>query len=251
LTFAGHVVYFELIAAMEQPGDFEKALFSSQGVIMVSYLGVALLVYAAVGKDVASFFQLSLTPTLAVGIADLCMVVHVLISLLINHHVVSKVLAEASSLLFAQDRSGTPSESVGGCAGKGRMIWFAATVVVMACAWLIANIVPFFSDVMALLSATAAVNLTYGFPAAAALLQHRRELKQRPLKQTASIEAGATGDDSSQPSPVSVFVYPALEVPCCYLIVAFSAGMMIYGSFSAVLDTVDQWGSSSRLPFGC
>merc|ERR1719296_142828 len=248
MTYAGHVVYFELIAAMEKPKDFGKALLSSQGVIMVSYLCVALLVYAVVGEDVASPFQLSFTPTLAVGIADLSMVVHVLISLLLNHHVVSKVLANALTHIFLQDRSGTTSNIVEGRPGAHRMIWLLATAVVMACAWFIANIVPFFSDVMALLSAIAAVNLTYGFPAAAALLQHRRELQQHPLKKVPSTESGDTGHDSSK---ASIFVYPAIEAPCCWLIVIFSVGMMVYGSFTAVLDTVEHWGSSSRLPFGC
>lgn len=258
MTYAGHVVFFELMAAMRQPGDFEKALWASQGIIMLSYFSIAALVYAMVGEDVETPFQLSLAPTLAVGIADLSMLVHVLISLLINHHVVSKALLEAAaSFLTRADTGSAPPEpaSEGRAELRGRLTWLVATVVVMACAWFVANLVPFFADVMALLSAVGAVNLTYGFPAAAALLQYRREVRQRPLKRVAEEveEAGSAAEAASNQlaSPASVFIYPALEVPCCYVIVAFSAVMMLCGSCSAVLDTMEQWGSSSRLPFGC
>eukprot|EP00443_Scrippsiella_acuminata_P108536 CAMPEP_0115663276 /NCGR_PEP_ID=MMETSP0272-20121206/47757_1 /TAXON_ID=71861 /ORGANISM="Scrippsiella trochoidea, Strain CCMP3099" /LENGTH=444 /DNA_ID=CAMNT_0003101619 /DNA_START=24 /DNA_END=1360 /DNA_ORIENTATION=- len=257
LTYAGHVVYFELIADMKQPEDFEKAVVSSQAVIMVTYFVVSIAVYLVLGSGVASPFQVSLPASSPVGVANFLMILHVLVSLILNHHVISKLLFDfaASSLSRAKGGTAIDGTPLGSPVMRGAG-WLLATAAVTAAAWLTANLVPFFSDIMALLSSIAAVNLTYGFPAAAALLQHRREMQlcsnREVVSKVAELESGTTADESNmKPESDSlerpsrrVFAHPCIEVPFCWLIVIFSATMMVYGTFNAVEDTIATWASS-------
>lgn len=249
LTYAGHVVYFELIAHMKQPKDFEKAVVSSQVVIITTYFAVSLLVYTAIGNDVASPFQLSLPTSITVGVADILMLSHVLISLLLNHNVISKRLFDVMARSLAK-KDGASLDVLFGSKAMGAAGWIAATAIVTVCAWLLANLVPFFSDVMALLGSVAALNLTYGFPAAAALLQHHRELKQEETK-TAELESGEEGKCDSEEPSARIFTQSWIEVPFCWLIVSLSAVMMVYGAVNSIQDTISEWASISRSPFGC
>lgn len=141
LTYAGHVVYFELIAHMKQPKDFEKAVVSSQVVIITTYFAVSLLVYTAIGNDVASPFQLSLPTSITVGVADILMLSHVLISLLLNHNVISKRLFDVMARSLAK-KDGASLDVLFGSKAMGAAGWIAATAIVTVCAWLLANLVP-------------------------------------------------------------------------------------------------------------
>jgi len=252
MTYAGHVVYFELIADMSQPKDFEKAIISSQAVILVTYLFVSATVYIVLGSGVASPFQVSLPTSTAVGVANVLMIMHVLISLLLNHHVISKLLFDLAVSGLSRAKGGVSVDGTPfGSAMKEGAGWLAATAAVTVAAMLTANLVPFFSDVMALLSSLAAVNLTYGFPAAAALLQHHREaarLESGAAAGEANVESGAA---SREGPPPRMFAHPRAEVPFCWLIVIFSVVMMVYGTCSAIEDTMASWASVSRRPFGC
>lgn len=270
-TYSGHCVFFELISNMQQPKDFWKAVISSQVVVTITYFVVALPVYVALGNGVASPFQLSLPASVTVGVADILMVAHVLISLILNHHVISKNVFGFMASSIAQMKGGVFVDEPFGSRSMGSKAWFAATAVVTGCAWLIANLVQFFSDIMALLSSLAAVNLTYGFPAAAALFQHQREVKQEVTielsshvrcekkQEVAAADGQESGNAADEPRNFEsasmhsalVFTYPRLEVPCCWLITAFSAIMMVYGTVNAVRDTIDNWALNSRHPFGC
>mmetsp|Transcript_62428 Transcript_62428/g.190913 ORF Transcript_62428/g.190913 Transcript_62428/m.190913 type:complete len:453 (-) Transcript_62428:126-1484(-) len=252
LTYAGHVVYFELLGSMAQPRDFPKAVWVSQALIMATYFAVAILVYVALGNEVASPFSESLHPSAIVGVADIVMIVHVLFSLLINHHIISRVLYDWSARHLRCCRSAKDPSS-GGLSGLG---WPAATASILAGAWLVANVVPFFSEVMALLSSVAALNLTYSFPAAAALLQHRRDSIQATCADAGKAESEDGESASNSRAEVDaraaqVFAYPSIEIPLCCTIVFCSAILMVYGVQSAVQDTIQHWASIDRRPFGC
>jgi amino acid permease len=251
-TYAGHCMFFELLGSMSQPKDFNKALWSSQAIVVATYLGFSALVYSALGYDVANPFQLSLHPSIAVCIADVSMILHVLISLLIYHHIVSKGLLDGLHLSLLKKREGTFAKAHLGMLLTGSLGWAMATALVLACAWFVANLVPFFSDVMALLSSVGAINLTYGFPAAAALLQHRRYREQSSRKEPVELENGQLDLKVATAVPNSeVFHCSTIEVPLCWSIAIFSAVMMVFGVCSAVRDTIDTWASISRRPFGC
>lgn len=249
-TYAGHCVFFEFLTSMSQPKDFDKALWASQAIVVTTYLGTAVPIYSALGGDVDNPFQLSLHPSLAVSVADISMMVHVLFSLLINHHVVSEVVFDSIKSHLAKTRGDNFIKTPFGSPCMESLGWALATTLVLAFAWFIANLVPFFSDVMALLSSVGAINLTYGFPAAAALLQHRRYLKQASQKELGELEDGESAIESGVPN-APVFVCTYIEVPLCWLIALFSAIMMVFGVYSAIRDTLENWAAITRRPFGC
>merc|ERR1712048_1154547 len=136
---------------------------------------------------------------------------------------------------------------MGGSALMGSLGWFVATALVLACAWFIANLVPFFSDVMALLSSVGAINLTYGFPAIAALLQHQRYLQKASQKEPGELEKGQSGVTSPMTTH-QVFCCTSTEVFLCWCIAVFSTCMMFFGVYSAVRDTLENWSSVTRRP---
>merc|ERR1711902_97193 len=110
-------------------------------------MGFSALVYSALGSDIANPFQLSLHPSIAVSIADASMLLHVLISLLIYHHIVSKSVFDRIHSRLLTTREGNIVKAPFGLLLTGSLGWAMATALVLACAWFVANLVPFFSDV--------------------------------------------------------------------------------------------------------
>merc|ERR1712187_769872 len=114
---------------------------------------------------------------------------------------VSKGLFDCIHARLLTTRDGNIVKAPFGLLLTGSLGWAMTTALVLACAWFVANLVPFFSDVMALVSSVGAINLTYGFPAAAALLQHRRFLKQGSPRDPAELENGQSAIKAAEAVP--------------------------------------------------
>ena len=146
----GHVAFFAFISELRHPKSFPKALCLLQGVMIPAYLLVAILIYYFAGAHVASPALGSASPLLrkiAYGIATPTIV----IAGVINGHVASKYIYVRH---FKEQMSQSTWASYG--------IWAGIVCALWGVAWIIAEAIPVFNDLLALISALFASWFTYG-----------------------------------------------------------------------------------------
>ncbi|CAF9914605.1 hypothetical protein IMSHALPRED_001958 [Imshaugia aleurites] len=151
-AYSGHVAFFTFISELHTPETYPKALFLLQGVDISMYLIVAIVTYCYVGTDVASPALGSASPLLqkiAYGIA----IPTIVISGVINGHVASKYVYVR--LLRGTNRMSKKSWSSFG-------IWAIIVLILWVLAWIIAEAIPLFNDLLSLISALFASWFTYG-----------------------------------------------------------------------------------------
>ncbi|PWY90901.1 hypothetical protein BO70DRAFT_384502 [Aspergillus heteromorphus CBS 117.55] len=151
----GHASFFGFISEMDKPREFPNALSVLQIIDTSLYLANAVVIYRYVGEDVQSPALGSAGPLMkkvAYGLAILT----VLIAGIVNGHIASKYVyvrifrgshhMQESSLL-----------SVGS--------WVAIGIILWILAWVIAESIPVFNDLLSLITALFGCWVTYGFPA--------------------------------------------------------------------------------------
>ncbi|MCJ1475232.1 hypothetical protein MMC13_003893 [Lambiella insularis] len=150
-AYSGHVAFFNFISELRTPADYPRALFLLQGVDTSLYLLVAALIYRFVGPDVASPALGSTSPLLrkiAYGVA----IPTIVIAGVINGHVACKyvyVRCFRGTGLMAQTLF-----SYG--------MWALIALGLWTVAWVIAEAIPVFNDLLGLISAVFASWFTYG-----------------------------------------------------------------------------------------
>lgn len=151
-AYAGHVAFFSFISELHTPESYPKAVFLLQGVDISMYLIVAIVTYRYAGSDVASPALGSTSPLLrkiAYGIA----IPTIVIAGVINGHVASKYVYVR--LFRGTDRMSKKSWSSFG-------LWAVIVLVLWTIAWIIAEAIPVFNDLLSLISALFASWFTYG-----------------------------------------------------------------------------------------
>lgn len=152
-AYAGHVAFFSFISEMKEPEDFTKALILLQVTDTSMYFIVALVCYAYAGQDV-------LSPALgsaggAVGkVAWGLAIPTIVIAGVIYGHVAAKYIY-VRIFRGTQHMSKTTFLAVGSWAGITLALWTIA--------WIIAESIPNFNDLLALISSLFASWFTYGF----------------------------------------------------------------------------------------
>ena len=151
-AYAGHVAFFSFISELKKPEEYPKALFLLQGCDTFLYLLVAAVVYGYGGKEVASPALGSTGPLLskiAYGIA----LPTIIIAGVINGHVAAKYV-------YVRLFRGTKMMSQKSVKSYGA--WALIGLVLWVLAWIIAEAIPVFNDLLALISALFASWFTYG-----------------------------------------------------------------------------------------
>ncbi|KAE8400367.1 transmembrane amino acid transporter protein-domain-containing protein [Aspergillus pseudonomiae] len=142
-AYCAHVAFFGLIAEMEEPKDFTKALCLLQGFEIVLYVVAATVIYYYVGTGVASPALGSAGPVLkkvAYGVA---------IPTIIGAGVVNGHVGPQSGRMAKRD-----FVSVGS--------WVAIGVTCWVIAWIIGEGIPSFTNIVSLISSLFASWFTYG-----------------------------------------------------------------------------------------
>ena len=150
--FSGHVAFFSFISELKHPEQYPKALFLLQGVDTSMYLIVAVVTYRYAGTSVASPALGSTSPLLqkiAYGIA----IPTIVIAGVINGHVAAKYIYVR--LFRGTDRMSKKSWSSFG-------LWAIIVLILWIIAWIIAEAIPVFNDLLSLISALFASWFTYG-----------------------------------------------------------------------------------------
>lgn len=151
-AYCAHVAFFGLIAEMEEPKDFPKALVMLQTFEIIFYTVAAVVIYYYVGQDVTSPALGSAGPILkkvAYGIA----IPTIIGAGVVNGHIGLKYiyvrLFRGTDRMHKRDMLAVGS-------------WVAIGLVCWVIAWIIADAIPVFSDLLSLISSLFASWFSYG-----------------------------------------------------------------------------------------
>ncbi|PYH45595.1 uncharacterized protein BP01DRAFT_340348 [Aspergillus saccharolyticus JOP 1030-1] len=151
-AYCAHVAFFGLIAEMEEPKDFPKALCLLQGFEIALYITAAIVIYYFVGNGVDSPALGSAGPVLkkvAYGVA----IPTIVGAGVVNGHVGLKYIYVR--IFRHSDRMGKRDFVAVGS-------WIAIGVSCWVIAWIIAEGIPSFSNIVSLISSLFASWFTYG-----------------------------------------------------------------------------------------
>ncbi|OQE16230.1 hypothetical protein PENFLA_c028G03148 [Penicillium flavigenum] len=151
-AYCAHVAFFGLLAEMEEPKDFPKALVMLQTFEIVFYTVAAVVIYYYVGQDVTSPALGSAGPILkkvAYGIA----IPTIIGAGVVNGHIGLKYI-------YVRMFRGTDRMHKRDWVAVGSWIGIALTCWVIA--WIIADAIPVFSDLLSLISSLFASWFSYG-----------------------------------------------------------------------------------------
>ncbi|KAH8106923.1 transmembrane amino acid transporter protein-domain-containing protein [Cristinia sonorae] len=155
-AYAGHVAFFTFISEMKRPQDFPKALYALQIADTTMYLIVGIVVYAFVG-DTAVSPALGNTGTTLRKIAYGIALPTIVIAGVINGHVCAK-------LVFVRifRRNGMKSRHMNSHTVTGWATWIGIVTAIWLLAFIIAEVIPFFNDLLGVISSLFASWFTYG-----------------------------------------------------------------------------------------
>lgn len=154
-AYAGHVAFLTFISEMKRPVDFPKALYALQIADTTLYLVVGIVVYAFAGANTVSPALGNTGATLrrvAYGIA----LPTIVIAGVINGHVCAK-LAFVRIFRGTENARHMSSNTV-----RGWATWVGLCAAIWAAAFVIAELIPFFNDLLGVISALFASWFTYG-----------------------------------------------------------------------------------------
>ncbi|KDQ49937.1 hypothetical protein JAAARDRAFT_142662 [Jaapia argillacea MUCL 33604] len=158
-AYAGHVAFLVFISEMKQPKDFPKALYFLQIADTTLYLIVGVVVYAFAGAGTVSPALGNTGPTLrkiAYGIA----LPTIIVAGVINGHVCAKLVRHTIFITFGKD--GSKSMHMSSHTLRGWVTWVAICLTIWALAFIIAEVIPFFNDLLGVISSLFASWFTYG-----------------------------------------------------------------------------------------
>ncbi|KAF2456779.1 amino acid transporter [Lineolata rhizophorae] len=170
VSYAGHAAYFGFASELKKPKDFYKSVLMTQVTSTVFYAIVGLVVYHFVGPGVMSPALGSASPTVRKVAYGLAMPT-IIISGVVNGSVVSKY----AYTRWCRHRMHHKN--------LGALIpWWLILVVVWVLAWLIAESIPTFSLMLAVISALFVGWFSYGLPSVLWFHMNRRQLTESAQK---------------------------------------------------------------------
>lgn len=155
-AYSGHVAFFSFISELKDPKTYPKALYLLQACDTSMYLIVAVVTYRYAGEGVASPALGSTSPLLAklaYGVA----IPTIIIAGVINGHVAAKYI-------YVRLFRGTDRMSKKSLFSYG--MWALISLILWTIAWIIAEAIPVFNDLLGLISALFASWFTYGLSGA-------------------------------------------------------------------------------------
>lgn len=141
-AYAGHVAFFSFISEMKKPEDFTKSLILLQVTDTLMYFIVAMVCYAYAGPDVKSP-ALGSAQGVVMKVAWGMAIPTIIIAGVIYGHVAAKYI-------YVRMFRGTKHMSKRTWLSVGS--WAGITLILWVIAWIIAESIPVFNDLLALIS---------------------------------------------------------------------------------------------------
>ncbi|KAG2420378.1 hypothetical protein HFD88_005179 [Aspergillus terreus] len=171
-SFCGHVAFFGFIAELKDPYEYPKSLLLLQGTDVTLYTVTAVVIYCFAGQDVTSPALGSASPVVAkvaYGIA----LPTILIGGVVNGHVAAKYvyvrIFRHGDRMHKKDLVATGS-------------WLLIGLVLWVAAWVIAEAIPVFNNLLSLIASLFASWFTFGVSAACWLYLNKDCLFATPMK---------------------------------------------------------------------
>ncbi|KAH9826337.1 N amino acid transport system protein [Teratosphaeria destructans] len=159
VSFTGHLAYFQVMAEMEQPRDFRKSLIATNAFMSSLYLVVSIVIYDFAGTAVGSPALSAASPLfakIAYGIATPTIVVAGVIAGLLA----CKRIHDWFWRLYRREPNVVDESSC-----RAWSSWLGIVLTVYGLAFVLANVIPYFSPLLALIGAISATWICLGFPA--------------------------------------------------------------------------------------
>jgi hypothetical protein len=171
-AYGGHAAWISFISEMKDPREFPKSLMLQQSLDIVLYVIASVVIYRYAGDNVTSPALSSNTPIVrkvAWGIA----LPTIIIAGVIFAHVTAKYV-------YLRIFAGTKYLHSRGLVGTGS--WIGLAVGVWVIAWIIAESIPNFSDLLGFVSALFASWFSYGLPGICWFYLNRGQWTSSPKK---------------------------------------------------------------------
>ncbi len=152
---AGNAAFFGFVAELKDPRQYPKALALLQGFAIVTYTVVAGIIYAYVGRNVDSPALGAASPTIrlyAYGVA----IATIVVAGVINGHVAAK------QLYVRYWKYKNRPEVVTQKSREAYLSWIVIVVICWVLAWVLAEAIPIFNELLGLVSALFLSWFTYG-----------------------------------------------------------------------------------------
>ncbi|KAE8342717.1 hypothetical protein BDV24DRAFT_173687 [Aspergillus arachidicola] len=169
---SGHVAFFGFMSELKDPKEYPKSLFLLQGIDVILYVVTAVVIYYYAGQDVTSPALGSASPVVrkvAYGIA----LPTIIIGGVVNGHVACKYvyvrLFRGSDRMHKKDLVATGS-------------WVLLMLGLWIVAWVIAEAIPVFNNLLSLVASLFASWFTYGLSATFWLYLNKDRLFATPMK---------------------------------------------------------------------
>jgi len=170
-AYAGHVAFINFIRELIDPKLFLKALYVAQAFIIALYILVAIYFYSFAGNSTQSPFFGDVASLPVQQAAYGVLLPNLFLAGVIYCNVTAKnILRRIPRRDWAYQVN-----------WKSWGLWLVLMFILWTVAFLLAEAIPIFDDLIGIAAALFASQFTYGLPAAFWIYDHRREWKQRKL----------------------------------------------------------------------
>lgn len=219
----GQMIYLEMISEMACPAHFPKTLMVSLSVLFLVYVGISVATYSCLGDTTPSFLIEVLKDSTLRDVASGLMAFHVAVSYTLHQQVLCRKFHGMFSL-HVLNRASLVNHTKFTSAEfwNSQLHWFGITLAVLLGAWTVANTIPFFLDLVALIGSLTQSLLFYVVPA--------------------WLFWGHAAKFGTKPSLFDTVLVVTLVV--------FGLGVFFLGTFSTMREIVNKWENLSG-PFSC
>lgn len=171
-AYQGQSYFMEFMNEMKNPEQFTKTASLSYLIMGLIYTSVVAITYGVEGENITGFLPDDVSPGAAKTTIGVLVVFHLLVSYVI-------FLMPFHTWLHTTIFPSTFKSS----SMKGRLHWLLITCSYLTFAWIISNLIPFFSDVQGLLGALLGAPIVFMWPSLYYLLANKKQ-KQNQQQET-------------------------------------------------------------------
>eukprot|EP00298_Acanthocystis_sp_HF-20_P014836 c20922_g2_i1.p1 GENE.c20922_g2_i1~~c20922_g2_i1.p1 ORF type:complete len:391 (+),score=111.99 c20922_g2_i1:238-1410(+) len=219
----GQLIYLEMIGEMKEPNEFPKALVVGLALMFLIYASIMTVSYSAMGDKVPDFLVLVISPSVTSQITNCLLAFHVTVSYTLYQQVLVRQVhtmyahhvARHSSIVNHTTKDSTHFV-------RSSVQWLVLSSFFLLCACMIANLVPFFSDLVSLIGSLVLSLISYVYPA---LFFYRS-------------------------SKLMTFEIAPFEKFVTVLLITFGLLLFFVGTYSNVDSIISKW-QDNKQPFSC
>jgi amino acid permease len=220
-AYQGQSIFFELMSEMKNPKEFTKSSNLAYTIMACVYALIVIVAYGIEGENVADFLPASMNPGTAKTVVGVLIVFHIIVAYVIAiqpfHFWLHKVIFPKTF--------NSPSK-------QGQIHWLLITVGYVLFAWIVANIIPFFGALQALIGSLLGAPIVFGWPSLYYLLANKNKNGNSTWAETLR----SVGLINSSISLVFLFIFTPL--------------FCILGTWGGINSIIEDF-SSSGSPFHC